>query len=145
LIDAAGLLPRLYSSVLIPPAVAAELSSTETPAAVTGFIRDLPAWLEIRAPSRVDSSLGLDAGETEAIALAAEQGIEAILMDERKGRRVALRRGLTPVGTLAILERAGSHGWIDFSEYVSRLRATTFRFHEQLVEEAKERLRMKQG
>ncbi len=144
IIDAVGVLPWLYSSVLIPPAVAAELSSTEAPAAVVGLISDLPSWIEIRAPSRVDSSLGLDAGETEAIALAGELCIEGVLMDEKKGRRAAMQRGLSPIGTLAVLEQAASYGWIDFGEYVGRLRATTFRFHEQLVEEAKERLRMKQ-
>lgn len=144
IIQAVELLPRLFSSVLIPPAVAAELSSEGAPTAVMQLIRDLPLWLTINAPGRVDSSLGLDAGETEAIALAVELGIEVILMDERKGRRVAVKRGLLTVGTLAILEQAALHGWIDFEEYVGRLRATTFRFHEQLIDEAKERIRTKQ-
>ncbi len=106
LIDAAGVLPRLYSSVLIPPAVAAELSSPKSPPVVAALIRNPPSWLEVRRPNRVDYSLGLDVGETEAIALAAELGIEAVLMDERKGRRQARKKGLTPVGTLAILEQA---------------------------------------
>ena len=83
IIDAVELLPRFYSSVLIPPAVAAELSNSKAPVAVVTLVRNPPSWLEIRAPSQVDYSLGLDAGETEAIALAAELGMEAILMDER--------------------------------------------------------------
>jgi predicted nucleic acid-binding protein len=143
LINAVGVLPRLYSSVLIPPAVAAELSSPKAPAAVLALVRNPPSWLEVRAPGRVDYSLGLDAGETEAIALAAELGIEAILMDERKGRKQARQKGLTPVGTLTILEQAAENGWIDFEENVSRLRETTFRVHPQLIQEAKERLRAK--
>jgi len=141
IIDAVEILPRLYSSVLIPPAVARELSSEGTPAGVERLIANPPPWLEIRRPGHIDSSLGLDPGETEAIGLAVELGIKAILMDEKKGRRAATRHGLVPVGTLAILERAAQRGWIDFDEHVVRLRSTTFRFHEQLVEEAKERLK----
>ena len=143
IIDAVELLPRFYSSVLIPPAVAAELSNSKAPVAVVTLVRNPPSWLEIRAPSQVDYSLGLDAGETEAIALAAELGMEAILMDERKGRKQATQKGLTPVGTLTILEQAAEFGWIDFEEHVSRLRGTTFRLHPQLIEEAKQRLRGK--
>ena len=141
LIDAVGVLPRLYSSVLVPPAVAAELSSPKAPHVVAALIRNPPSWLEVRRPNRVDYSLGLDAGETETIALAAELGVEAVLMDERKGRQQAKKMGLTPVGTLAILEQAAEDGWIDFEEYVHRLGATSFRLHPQLIDEVRERFR----
>jgi predicted nucleic acid-binding protein len=93
LINAVELLPRLFSAVLIPPAVAAELSSESAPSAVLDLMRMPPSWLKIVSPKHVDHSLGLDAGETEAIALAMELGIKPILMDERKGRRVATRHG----------------------------------------------------
>jgi predicted nucleic acid-binding protein len=141
LINALEILPRLYSSVLIPPAVLRELSSAGTPAIVADLVKNTPSWLNIRAPLCADPSLGLDAGENEAIGLAIELGIEAVLMDERKGRRIAVQKGLAPIGTLAILERAASRGWIDFDEHTDRLRATTFRIHEQLVEEARARLK----
>jgi predicted nucleic acid-binding protein len=143
LIGAVDLLPRLFAAVLIPPAVAAELSSEDTPQAVSFLIRNLPQWLEIRAPAQVDASLGLDAGESEAIALASELGIRAFLMDERKGRRIATEHGLLTVGTLAILEQAASKGWIDFEEHVQRIRKTTFRLHERLIAEALLRLGIK--
>jgi predicted nucleic acid-binding protein len=70
LISATELLPRLFSSVLIPPAVSAELSSASAPPAVVELMRAPPPWLKITSPVHVDHSLGLDAGETEAIALA---------------------------------------------------------------------------
>lgn len=141
LINAVELLPRLFSTVVIPPAVAAELSSASAPLAVLEFISKPPPWLRISSPKVIDYSLGLDAGETEAIALAVELEIAPILMDEWRGRRVAAERGLIPIGTLSVLERAAGRDWIDFGEHIARLRATNFRLHEQLVAEAGERLK----
>jgi len=144
LIHALELLPRLFSVVLIPPAVAAELSSECAPAAVIDLMREPPPWLQIIAPKHIDRSLGLDAGETEAIALALELGIKPILMDERKGRRVATQLGLLKLGTLAVLEQSAARGWINFEEHIARLRITNFRLQEQIVAGARERLKAKQ-
>jgi predicted nucleic acid-binding protein len=126
LVNAVELLPRLFSAVFIPPAVAAELSSESAPAAVMALMRTPPPWLKIISPKHVDHSLGLDAGETEAIALALELGIKPILIDERKGRRIATQHGLLTLGTLAVLEQSAARGWIDFDEHIARLRNTKF-------------------
>jgi predicted nucleic acid-binding protein len=103
-------------------------------------MRELPPWVEIILPQHVDPSLGLDAGETEAISLALERGIKPILMDERKARRVATQLGLLKIGTLSVLERLAAGGWIDFDERIARLRATNFRLDDKLVTDARERL-----
>lgn len=50
--------------------------------------------------------IGLDAGESEAIALAHEQSSSLLLMDERKGRLAAGRLGITVTGALGILAAA---------------------------------------
>ncbi len=139
LIDAVPLLRRLTSEVLIPPAVARELSHDCTPVAVRHWISEPKSWLKIVAPSH-SRSLGLDAGETEAITLAIESNIRSILIDERKGFRVATELGLKPFGLLAVLEFAAAGGWIDLEEYVRRLKTTTFRFHERLISGMRERL-----
>ncbi|HRQ88631.1 MAG TPA: DUF3368 domain-containing protein, partial [Bacteroidia bacterium] len=67
-------------------------------------------WLRIAKPKQIDKSLGLDPGESEAIALAEERSIRILLMDERKGRAAVLQKGLIPVGTLALLDQADAHG-----------------------------------
>jgi len=52
----------------------------------------------------------LDTGETEAIALALELRADAVLMDERLGRRVAASLGLRPTGLLGCLVMAKTAG-----------------------------------
>jgi len=69
LIQATDILPELYRTVLIPPAVKAELAHANTPAIVRAWISQPPAWLEVVSLKQpVDSALAhLDAGEREAI------------------------------------------------------------------------------
>src|SRR5690242_18138930 len=38
---------------------------------------------------------------------------QAILMDERKGRRIAREHGLDPIGTITVLELAAERGLLD--------------------------------
>lgn len=141
LVDAVDFLPRLFSQVIIPSAVSAELTHPNTPTSVSHWIGQPPSWLKIIHPQTVDRSFNLDAGEAEAISLALELGIASILIDERKGRMAAAARGLLLIGTMALVERFAREGWIDFDRTVSRLRAANFRMNEQLVTEAKKRLK----
>src|SRR5881392_3605642 len=56
LIQATDILPELYRTVLIPPAVKAELAHANTPAVVRAWISQPPAWLEVVSLKRpVDS------------------------------------------------------------------------------------------
>ena len=52
------------------------------------------------------ASIRLDPGESQGNSLAEEFGAKAILIDERKGRRIAEKRGLDAIGTLTVLEFA---------------------------------------
>ncbi len=97
-IDRAALLPRLFDRVVAPRAVADEVGT-------------LPAFVEVMdAPANVAADLRqiLDPGESEAIALAEALGA-VLLVDERKGRRVARSRGLTVRGTVGVLLLAYDH------------------------------------
>jgi len=143
MIDAAEFLPRLFSEILVPPAVVAELSNVRTPAKVRIWITQPPTWLKIIAPRSAPDTLGLDPGETQAIWLGEEYGVKSILIDERKGTRVARERGFRVAGTLALIERFSERSWIDFDDAIARLRATTFRFNERLIGEIRERLTAK--
>jgi len=126
LIQAAEILPNLYGTVLIPPAVKAELAHANTPAIVRAWISQPPAWLEVVSLKQpVDSALEhLDAGEREAISLASELQAILLLMDERDGVTIARHRGLKVVGTLAALDLAAAHGLVELQTMFERLRAT---------------------
>ena len=129
LIQAAEILPNLYGKILIPSAVRAELAHANTPDIVRTWISHPPTWLEVVSLKQaVDSAQAhLDAGEREAISLASELQVGLLLMDERDGVRIARKRGLKVIGTLAALDLAALRGLIDLQTMFDRLRVTTFR------------------
>jgi predicted nucleic acid-binding protein len=130
----------LFGIVVIPPAVAAELSHAGTPGVVRNWVAARPAWLEIRAPSRIDATLQIDdAGEVEAISLALELKADFLLADDRKARRVARERGVTVTGAVGVLELASARGLLDLQEAFGRLRTTDFKVSDRILREALDR------
>jgi predicted nucleic acid-binding protein len=82
-----------------------------------------------------DASLkGIDAGEKAAIQLAISLHADPLLMDDRKGVKRARSKGFRVTGTLGILELATQAGLVDFAQAVERLRRTTFRSPEGLLD-----------
>ncbi len=77
----------------------------------------------------------------EAIALAKEVGDTLLLMDERKGRKVAIENGLRTAGTLTILEEGAARGILDFDQVIARLRATNFRVTNSILASSFARVR----
>ncbi|HAK96790.1 MAG TPA: DUF3368 domain-containing protein [Planctomycetes bacterium] len=106
---------NLYGSVVVPEAVCRELrySTARCPEL---DIAGLPGF-EVRTPRSNPTALGvpsdLDAGESEAIALAIELSADLILIDERKGTEAARRLGLTTIGVLGVLLEAKRRSMID--------------------------------
>lgn len=126
LIDAIHVLPRLFQKVILPQAVYQELLDPDAPSAVNSFVRSLPPWVEIKQAQRIELGDLLDAGEAEAIALASE--LDALLLlDERDGRREAIRLGLRVAGTVGILEKAAKQDFIILDEAFRKLLGTNFR------------------
>ena len=85
---AADLLPHLFQEVVIPAAVRDELPRSHS---------RLPSWLRVetvmnQVQLRQFSQI-VDSGEAEAIELAKELHADRLLMDERKGRRLAAQEG----------------------------------------------------
>lgn len=72
LIAQIDILPRLYTRILIPPAVLAELNHPLAPTPVREWARNAPTWLEVLTPQGSLVLPKLDLGETQAITLAIE-------------------------------------------------------------------------
>jgi predicted nucleic acid-binding protein len=138
LIGNIDLLPVLFEKVILPSAVEAELSDPDAPPSVRNWIADPPAWLDVYETPRRQfdqaSVEGLDEGETAAIALAISLDADLLLMDDRKGVVVARGKGLRVTGTLGVLDLAAQRGLVNFARAVNRLRRTTFRIPEVLLD-----------
>lgn len=126
-IGAVEILPGLFIEVALPPAVLAELSDPRSPDELRKWTASCPPWVRIEKPTLplpADVRLGL--GEREAIALATELHAGLLLVDDRRARREARRRGLPIAGTIGVLRVAARRGLVDGADVAARLRATDF-------------------
>jgi uncharacterized protein len=102
------LLQEIFGEVSIPVTVLQEVRSVEISTESWIVSREVEGPL---VPRALESEL--DRGEAEAIALAVELRADLLLMDERRGRRVAARFGLKVLGVLGILVEAKRRGLIE--------------------------------
>ena len=108
LLEHSAILQHLYGRVIVPKAVVRELHAERTPPRVRQWIASPPSWLEVREITvPLDPMLAeLDPGEREAIALAEALRADALILDEKRGRREAERRKLRVIGTVRVLDDA---------------------------------------
>ena len=109
------LLQQVFGKIIVPPVVDTEIRKLK------GFSIDISsyttaAWVEIVSPNshgRVQQFMQkLDAGESEAIVFALEQGADLLLIDERAGNNIALAEGLTTIGLIGVLVKAKESGHV---------------------------------
>lgn len=130
-------LPALFQTVVIPPAVASELSHSGTPEIVRAWLALKPSWLTVQAPERLNPALNFDdLGEREAISLALELKADFLLADDRKARRAAQALGLSVTGAVGVLELASARQLLNLPEAFSQLRATDFSIASNILVEA---------
>ncbi len=134
LIEQVNLLPQLYRRVLIPRSVFEELNAPETPDPVRTWRASVPDWLEVSPDVAADPHLShLHAGERDAISLALHVKAEAVIIDERRGRQEAEKRGLRVIGTLGVLVAAHERRLVDLTAAIDLLRQTTFHVSPKLL------------
>jgi uncharacterized protein len=111
-VGALHLLPALVKTIVIPPAVKAELDVGRTLRLNLPDLESL-SWVVVRSPS---SSMALPlvtdlgAGEREVLALALESPDSVCILDDALARQVAKTLQLRMTGTLGVLidaKRAG--------------------------------------
>lgn len=115
-VDLLHLLPELFETIIIPPAVRGELLYLNKQGFdVTPLLE--ASWLEIQEATDTQLmnqlSLELDVGEVASICLAWELQPKFLLIDERKGRMVASKLGIPIIGLLGILLIAKEKGLIE--------------------------------
>lgn len=93
-----NILQKLFHEVVIPEAVQRELKRGH---------QQLPHWIRVQSVSDhakvIRFAQSVDLGEAEAITLATELHADHLLIDERKGRRLALQERLPIVGLLGVV------------------------------------------
>lgn len=137
-------LRKLFGSLVIPPAVSKELGiSSRKPG--SNRIADAlnSGWIKTCVLKHKERTKGLlalvDSGEAEAIQLALEQNNPILLIDDKKGRNVAMRLGLRIVGTGGILVAAKRAGHIEaVSPILEALSESGYRLSSGLCERIKE-------
>lgn len=124
-IDRLPLLQNLFDEILITPEIKAE------------FGLNLPGWIKVAEVQDKTKqkllNLNLDEGEASAIALCLEKAESLLIIDERKGRRVAKDLGLKIIGTLGVILKAKEKGLIDSAEKIlENLENANFHISENL-------------
>ena len=104
-----NILVQVFGEIIIPPKVYEEIKKLEDFGFDVHEIKD-SSWIKIVIPTNIgfvhELNENLDAGESEAIALAQELKADFILIDEKRGRKAAEQLGLTAIGLLGILLKA---------------------------------------
>ena len=138
------LLEKLFGEVCIPEAVFRELTTNTIFESEAKVVQNSPFLKTTPVKNRksleiLQAASGLDDGESEAIILADELKSDILVIDERKGRKVAQKLGITITGTIGILIQAHDEKIIsteDIKIYLEQLRNSNIRLSESLIREA---------
>lgn len=142
-IDRLSLLDSLYGAVVIPECVRDELcldsdrpGSRALSAAFAAGTIQVQALALDAGPELARLSLLLDPGESAAIVLAEQIGCRFLLIDERRGREIARRRGISVVGVAGLLLAAKRAGRLDsLAPTLTELSRQGYRLSDALVAE----------
>jgi predicted nucleic acid-binding protein len=123
-----NLLQKVYGELITTPEIAEE------------FGEDLPNWITIQAASdkKYQDFLEtqIDSGEASAIALATEYSDVLLLLDDLKGRKLAIRLKLNVTGTLGVIHKAKQLSIIDkVKPLIDKLLMTDFRVADNIIAE----------
>ena len=113
-------LSLLFATIHIPKYVWKEFGRKMDPPEVQNVMRDYPFLKLCNVGSETDAKLlydkrlspkaPIDRGEAEAIVQARELGVSEVLIDERKGRRIAESHSLSVRGVLGLLTELKRNG-----------------------------------
>jgi predicted nucleic acid-binding protein len=113
-----GLLKDLYESITVPEKVLDEIAAAgRKPGAAIISENVRLGWIKVVPVNQSKSADRLralvDVGEAEAIQLASEMAADLLLIDDKKGRKFAKKRGLAIIGTGGVLIKAKQAGRLE--------------------------------
>ena len=129
-----SLLPDLFATVAVPRIVVQELRLDEPRAGVAPLAAAAREQTWLRSMDSPDESSipGLDAGESAAIRLAGRLEC-TLLIDERRGRGIARRRGVPVIGIGRVLVAAKERGRIEsVAAALTGLRESGYRLSDRI-------------
>ena len=143
-INRLDLLQKLFGEILIPEAVYKELTTNiafknEADIVKNSDFLKTSAVQNRKALEVLQVASGLDDGESEAIILADELNSDVLIIDERKGRKVAQKLGIKITGTVGVLLQAHNENMITADEiknYLEQLKNSNIRLSDSLIQEA---------
>ncbi len=141
LVDQLALLPTIYQTIYIAPAVRTEVIRRGKSRAGATTLAKAKWILTVAANRRALSQVrprpaGLHRGEIETIALALQLKADLVLIDEHGARKFSKSRGLNVLGTLGVLKFAHQRGLLaDLRAALDDLRSKGFRFSDTLYRE----------
>ena len=138
IIDQLDILPKIFTDIYIPKAVYDEIIIWDKPHAIKlkVFAANRIKYIQNRIAVEILRE-DLDLGEAETIVLALELGVNEILIDENKGRKIARSNGLYTIGTIGTLLQAKKGGHIKYVKlFLDKLINNRIRISKELYMEA---------
>lgn len=128
------LLDALFGTVIVPEVVYSEAVVSDKPEA-----QQLKEYLNNKV-RKIDSNIPIlldgfsDLGETEAMVLYKQYSADRLLIDDKRGRRVAKINHINTIGSLGILLAAKQAGLIDrVSPYIAEIQSSDIYLSTDLI------------
>jgi predicted nucleic acid-binding protein len=126
-IDKLYILKNTFRELIVTPQVADEFG-------------DLPDWIYIKELENqakfIELARDLGKGEASSIVLAIETGNSLLVIDEKKGRKIAADHGVEIIGSLGVLLKAKQKKVIDsVKDIIDAIEQTNFRISKAIKEE----------
>jgi predicted nucleic acid-binding protein len=141
------LLREVFGTILITPEVWAETVDRAAgyPNAANVMAARAVEWLQVITPTDLERiailRAQLHAGEAETLVMAAEQRVDAVLVDDLQARHFASAIGLKVIGTAGVLLLAHAKGIAeDVKATLDHMRRIGFRLSEQVYQDILKRL-----
>lgn len=133
--DSLALLEELFGTVLVPQAVFLEVAAVDKPQSdrLRSYLQGKVRAVDMQRFVYLDAYA--DAGETQAMLLYKELAADYLLIDDKRGRKVAKINQIKTVGSLGVLLQAKRAGMISrIAPLIEQIAASPVFMSESLIQ-----------